>query len=99
MEFADKVSVQTPTRTIKTEKLSLSEQGVYTLENGRKVGVNLLNERESAVNAETLDLTKSVYDVSREDQLIRKRLINVIIYMILFFLFAELLYIKIRGDL
>jgi len=99
LEFADKVSVQTPTRTIKTEKLSLSEQGVYTLENGRKVGVNLLNERESAVNAETLDLTKSVYDVSREDQLIRKRLINVIIYMILFFLFAELLYIKIRGDL
>lgn len=99
LEFSEKIDIKTPTREIKESRLSLSEVGVYELEGGRKVGVNLLNEVESAVDAETSDLNRGTYDVTRSDQRVKKRLINLIIYITIALLFLELLYVKIRGDL
>ena len=92
--------VETPFAKVTTNKLFLDEAGIYKFDK-REVAVNLLNEKESDINAENIELedeigkfsvekVKDVEDLDLEVPLLIAALVLLII---------EFIYIKFRGDL
>ena len=92
--------VKSPSTTITTNKLLLDEAGIYEFDN-KKVAVNLVNEIESDINRENLELKNNLEKFSAEKV---KDVDNVqlevpLLITALIILFIEFIYIKRRGDL
>lgn len=91
--------VKTPSTKLKTSKLLMDEAGIYEF-NSKKFAVNLIDEKESAINLPSkVELQKE-----REKLLERKsaehdfNLEVPILILVFLFMMAEFIYIKRRGD-
>ncbi len=92
--------IKTPTQTIKATKAILDEQGIYEF-SGRKISANLLNEKESAVSGDT-----RLTSISDKEALLSESgqkmhdfsLVFLLSILGLILVFAELLFVKVRGD-
>ncbi|MFH1324863.1 MAG: BatA and WFA domain-containing protein [Nanoarchaeota archaeon] len=92
--------VKTPSSRLKTNKVLLDELGIYEFD-GKKIAVNLVNEKESDVGRENVELksdlnnfsAEKVKDVDNFDLEVPLLMITVLL------LFFEFIYIKRRGDL
>jgi hypothetical protein len=92
--------VKSPSTTITTNKLLLDEAGIYEFDN-KKVAVNLVNEVESDINRENVELKDNLEKFSAEKV---KDVDNVqlelpLLIIALIILFIEFIYIKRRGDI
>lgn len=91
--------VQTPSSLAKQPTLLLEEVGLYKLPD-RTIAVNLLNERESNINADASFGTQSInfkLEPIREER--TSSLEFVLVTIGLFLLIFEIMFIKWRGDL
>ncbi len=90
--------VKTPSGTLRTSKLIMDEAGIYEF-NGKKIAVNLLDEKESDLTSLSLE-KKSSEDVSLEKE--RKEhnfgIASFLLLIVFLILCAETFYIKMRGD-
>ncbi len=91
--------VKTPSTSIKASKILLDEQGIYSF-SGRKVAVNLLNEKESDISAESKKTSLSERDalLTQGDRRHDFSLVFLFSLFALILVFAELLFVKFRGD-
>lgn len=90
-------TVKTPTKTVKKAALILDESGVYELED-RTIAVNLVNEKESDVNAEEIEGIKSPdYELQSVKQQKEWPFTVPLLIAAMIILFLELLFIKRRG--
>jgi hypothetical protein len=83
---------------MKKSALILDEAGLYKFEDGRTLAVNLLNERESDINANTTLGAKSTeFELKpvKEKRQFEFELPFVLLSLII--LFIELIYVKARG--
>ncbi|MBI5392508.1 VWA domain-containing protein [Candidatus Woesearchaeota archaeon] len=96
--YEDAIQIQTPTKNIKSALVDFDEAGVYKIK-GKDIAVNLLNKKESNVNALTDAESNEKLDLESSQSKEKMRLLPYIVYAIIAFLFIELLYIKVRGDL
>ncbi len=90
--------IETPTKILKKSAIIFEEAGIYKFEDGRTLAVNLLNERESDINANTsLGAKSTEFELKpvKEKRKFEFELPFVLIALIL--LFVELIYVKIRG--
>ena len=92
--------VKTPSSEITTNKLLLDESGIYGFDD-KKIAVNLLNEEESDLGRESVDLKNELNEFSAEKV---KDVDNIdlevpLLIAALAILFIEFIYIKRRGDL
>lgn len=96
----DEQDIKTPTQTIKATKAILDEQGIYEF-SGRKIAVNLLNEKESAVSGDT-----KLTSISEKEALLSESgqkqhdfsLVFLLSVIGLILVFGELMFVKFRGD-
>lgn len=96
--YEDAMQIQTPTKSIKSALIDFDEVGVYKIKN-KDIAVNLLNKKESNVNTVNDAASNEQFDLEGSQSKEKTRLLPYIVYAILAFLFIELLYIKVRGDL
>jgi hypothetical protein len=90
--------IESPTKVMKKSALILDEAGLYKFEDGRTLAVNLLNERESDINANTTMGAKSTeFELKpvKEKRQFEFELPFVMLALII--LFIELIYVKARG--
>jgi len=100
MAVISEQEVKTPSAKITTNRLLLDEAGIYEFD-GKKVAVNLANEKESDITGENIELktqlekfsAEKVKDVDDFDLEVPLLIAALVI------LFAEFIYIKRRGDL
>ena len=98
IEFADERTITTPQGKIKTDKLSLDNQGLYTLED-RIIAINLADERESDISSEQAITDEELAKGSeRFKEKVPFELTDYLAYLGILLLFLELAYIKMRGD-
>jgi len=91
--------IKTPTKTVKQATIMLEDSGIYELED-KKIAVNLLNEKESDVNAETALGAKSTEFKLKPVKETRKFELEPILILIAgIILLFEVFYIKMRGDI
>ncbi len=96
----DEQEIKTPTQTIKATKALLDEQGIYEF-SGRKIAVNLLNEKESAISGDT-----RLTSISEREALLSESgqkqhdfsLVFLLSILGLILVFGELMFVKLRGD-
>ena len=92
-------NIQTPDGTVRAASLLLDYEGIYEF-NGQKVAANLLNERESAINAgEGVGQSAREYELVPVKERREYDLEPALIIAALIILFFELAFIKLRGDL
>ncbi len=92
--------IETPTKVLKKSAIILEEAGVYKFEDGRTIAVNLLNERESDINFETsLGAKSTEFELEPVKEPRQFEFELPFIFISLIILFAELLYVKMRGIL
>ena len=97
--FDNDVEIITPqNKKFKETSVQFDMIGEYSVR-GRKVFVNLVNERESNINFVTDSEKNKVYEEDLGIANIKKPIVTYLIYAALAMLFIELLYIKVRGDL
>jgi hypothetical protein len=92
--------IETPTKILKKSALIFEEAGIYKFEDGRTLAVNLLNERESDINANTSMGAKSTeFELTpvKEKRQFDFELPFVMLGLII--LFIELLYVKLCGTI
>ena len=92
--------IETPTKVLKKSALIFEEAGIYKFEDGRTLAVNLLNERESDINANTSMGAKSTeFELTpvKEKREFDFELPFVMLGLII--LFIELLYVKLCGTI
>jgi hypothetical protein len=90
--------IESPTKVMKKSAIILDEAGLYKFEDGRTIAVNLVNERESDINANTTMGAKSTeFELKPVKEKRRFDFIKPFILIGLILLFVELLYIKTRG--
>ncbi|HZX45157.1 MAG TPA: BatA and WFA domain-containing protein [Candidatus Nanoarchaeia archaeon] len=92
--------IKTPSSRISASRLVLDETGIYEVD-GKKIAVNLGDEKESDINKETLQLKSALGEISEEKVKDTSNLdleVPLLIAGVLL-LFLEFLYIKRRGDL
>jgi len=91
--------IKTPKETVKQATIMLENAGIYELED-KKIAVNLLDEKESEVNAKTVLGAKSTEFELKPVKETRKFELEPILIMIAgIILLLEILYIKLRGDI
>ncbi len=100
MVVVNEQEVKTPTSKLTTSKILLDESGIYEFDK-KKIAVNLINEKESDVNRENIELKAALQEFSEEkvkdvDDL---KLEIPLLVAALVMLFLEFIYIKRRGDL
>ena len=96
--FSAETVVTTPSGRIRTQHLIFDEAGIYEVE-GKKIAVNMLSEEESNVNKQNV-LTEGQDIGSGKAQQQEKVDFEVsFIIIVLLILFAEIVLLKIRGDL
>jgi hypothetical protein len=91
--------IKTPTTTLQASKAILDEQGVYEF-SGRRIAVNLLNEKESEVSTESRRTSISEREalLSESPQEHDFSLVFLLSVVGLLLVFGELVYVKMRGD-
>ncbi len=90
--------IETPTKVMKKSAIILDEAGLYKFEDGRTIAVNLVNERESDINANTTMGARSTeFELKPVKEKRKFDFIRPFILIALILLFVELLYIKTRG--
>ena len=90
--------IKTPIRTVEQSIMLLEHAGVYELEE-RKIAVNLLDEKESEINAETSIGAKSTeFELKPVKETRKFELEPLLILAAGLIILLEILYIKIRGD-
>ncbi len=90
--------IETPDRVVKKSAIILDQEGVYKFEDGRTLAVNLLNEHESDITANTTVGAKSTdYTLTavKEQRKFEFEMPFVLVALVL--LFIELIYVKVRG--
>ncbi|MBI4739802.1 VWA domain-containing protein [Candidatus Woesearchaeota archaeon] len=106
INFQSLKKIQTPSKNLRDTSVVLSEKGAYRVSEAgsdkpsREIAANLLSERESDINGEIIDAKKGI--ISEAAQGIEKIPLDLSDHFalgILFLLFLELLWIKLRGDL
>lgn len=96
--FDSPQKIETPKRTVKQVTYVLDEVGVYTVDN-KKIAVNLLNDGESNINGKSVFGAKSVeYELRPVKEERKYYWAGALIVGALLLLFAELYYVKRRGD-
>lgn len=98
LAFETKISIQTPSRTVTSDVVTLDEIGVYTI--GDNVyAANLNSEAESDINGllKGKEFREKLQTLKGEDEIKRDLSIFVIILALLF-LFIETVAVKLRGD-
>ena len=100
MVVINEQEVKTPSSKVVTNRLLLDESGVYEFDN-KRIAVNLVNEKESNVNRENIELKAALHEFSEEKVKDVEELDLEVPLLIaaLVLLFLEFLYIKRRGDL
>jgi len=98
MSFGEEQAIQTPAGRIVTKSLALDNAGLYTLKD-RTIAINLIDEKESDINNEAAISANGVDEGGeRFKEKIPYELTDHFIIIALLLLFAELLYVKMRGD-
>ena len=92
--------VTTPSGKLKTERLLFDKSGFYSY-SGKSVAANLLDVRESGVSSDAASFAEEERKIAAEASgLKEKKGFDAFLALLAAFLvFAELLYIKFRGDL
>jgi len=90
--------VITPAGRVNDEKILLDYQGIYRSDE-RNFVANLLNEKESQVNGNDEELKGVFEDSFTKEKDVPYELSKYFLWGLLFFVFLELLWIKLRGDL
>ncbi len=100
LSFSEEKKVKTPTEKVTTDRLRLENAGLYTL-NDRVIAINLLNEKESDVNAApSLGDERGAFEESeRFQEKVAFELTSYLVIAAILLLLIEFLYIKLRGDL
>jgi len=100
MVVINEQEVKTPSAKMTTNKLLLDEAGIYEFGN-KKVAVNLINEQESDINRENIELEGNLKKFSAEKvkDVDDFELEVPLLIAALIILFIEFIYIKRRGDL
>ena len=96
----DEQQVKTPSATVTASKVILDEQGIYEFL-GRKIAVNLLNEEESAISADSKKTSLSEREALLSEDGEQRHDLSIVFLLSLFALiivFTELIFVKIRGD-
>ncbi len=92
--------IETPTKVLKKSAIILEEVGVYKFEDGRIIAVNLVNERESDINANTTFGAKSTeFELKPVKEKRKFEFEMPFVLLALIILFIELLYVKFRGTI
>jgi hypothetical protein len=90
--------IETPDRVIKKSAIIFEDAGIYKFEDGRTITVNLLNEHESDISANTTLGTKSTEFILEPVREKRKFEFELpFVFLALIIIFIELLYVKLRG--
>ncbi|MAG16000.1 hypothetical protein CMO88_02980 [Candidatus Woesearchaeota archaeon] len=99
IDVIKKQTVDTPLGKIKTDRLLLDKAGFYTYD--RKVAANLLNIRESSVSSDATAFSEEEKQITIETSKLTetKSFDSLLALLAAILIFAELLYIKFRGDL
>lgn len=91
-------AVKTPVKTVKQATIMLENAGIYELED-RKIAANLLDEKESDINAETILGAKSTeFELKPVKETRKLELEPLLILAAGLIILLEIMYIKIRGD-
>jgi len=90
--------IKTPIKTVKQATIMLENTGIYELED-RKIASNLLDEKESEINAKTIIGAKSTeFELKPVKETRKLELEPLLILAAGFIILLELMYIKMRGD-
>ena len=91
--------VKTPSTILTTSKLLMDEAGIYEV-NNKKLAVNLLDEKESDVNAiSKISNQKERQKLFQRESKERDFNLELAVLILAFlFMMAEFFYIKVRGD-
>lgn len=92
------IKVKTPTTTLTTDKLFLDEAGVYEF-GGKKIAVNLLDERESNISSSAMEGVQYKRSFERTSVEVKKEFKDYLLFTALVFVIGELLLLKRRGEL
>ncbi len=96
LAFEEEQTIKTPVKTAKTRNIALELQGIYEVK-GRKMAANLLNDKESDLNSAVKSArTDKILDVFEVED--KYDLSLPLLWTALAFLFFELLYMKLRGE-
>ncbi|MBD3304308.1 hypothetical protein GF343_04115 [Candidatus Woesearchaeota archaeon] len=91
-------AVKTPVKTVKQATIILENSGIYELED-RKIAANLLDEKESDINAETILGAKSTeFELKPVKETRKLELEPLLILAAGIIILLEIMYIKMRGD-
>ena len=100
IDVIPKQTIDTPLGKIKTERLLFDKAGFYTYDK-RTVAANMLNVRESSVSSEASVFSEEERKVTVEKSKLKENrsFTALLAAIVAVMVFAELLYIKFRGDL
>ncbi|MBW3004623.1 BatA domain-containing protein [Candidatus Woesearchaeota archaeon] len=91
-------TVKTPIKTVKQATIMLENAGIYELED-KRIAANLLDEKESEINAETTLGAKSTeFELKPVKETRKLELEPLLILAAGLIILLEILYIKMRGD-
>jgi len=91
-------TIKTPIKTVKQATIMLESSGVYELED-KRIAANLLDEKESEINAETIIGAKSTqFELKPVKETRKLELEPLLILAAGLIILLEIMYIKIRGD-
>lgn len=92
--------VTTPLGKIKTNRVLFDKAGFYDY-NKKRVAASLLDERESAVSSDPVVFSEAEKQVASEKSKLKEtmRFYTLLAFIAALLIFAELLYVKFRGDL
>ena len=95
----DEQKVKTPSVSLKTSKVLFDEVGIYEF-NNKKFAANLLDEKESNINAESYLEEESAFKVLKDKTKEKDFSLNILLLVLVFLLLCfEVIYIKRRGDI
>ncbi len=99
LSFETEREIATPSRTIKTQSITLDEAGMYEV-GTKKIAVNLASESESDINAEekSIEALMDKIKTEKEEEKLKYSLEVPLILLLIALIFLELLFVKIRGD-
>jgi hypothetical protein len=100
LQFESETRVETPSGTVEATGVVLDETGYYRV-NGRRLGVSLLNEPESAVRTTPLSERSDAPGVParEETRLVPRPVTEFVVGAALLATLVELAYLRRRGDL
>ncbi|HLD87196.1 MAG TPA: hypothetical protein VJB12_03960, partial [Candidatus Nanoarchaeia archaeon] len=96
----DEQEVKTPTSTVKASKIILDEQGIYGF-SGRKIAVNLLNEKESDISRDSKNTDVSARQAVLSESDSKRHDLSIVFllsFLALLLVLIELVFVKVRGD-